>query len=349
MYVFVKLRLCLMRYVCLCQVKIVSYEVCICLCQYPCWHHFCSLTFTPQSSSQKLFILFYVCYVCYLSIDFLQKELLSVIVRQICYSLPFSRYNNWIEMRSTLKMLSFYFMSYFDKSFFFNCLLHFLQAFLKHIYTPLPGGGGGYTVLPLSVCPSVRPRYFSSHFSQHLSMAEIWYLITSFIYVCHIVGSIFGPVRFLLPVCRLSWFIYTLNIYAHFSSHFSQQLLMTWIWYLVKSFILVPHIVGSVFGPIRFLLPVCRLCWFLYTLNIYAHISSHFSQQILMTRIWYLVTSFILVPHIVGRVFGPIRFLLPVCQLCWFLYTLNIYAHISSHFSRQILMAEIWYLVTSFI
>jgi hypothetical protein len=27
------------------------------------------------------------------------------------------------------------------------------------------------------------------------------------------------------PCCRLSWFLYTLNIYAHFSSHFSQQLL----------------------------------------------------------------------------------------------------------------------------
>jgi hypothetical protein len=26
--------------------------------------------------------------------------------------------------------------------------------------------GGRYTVLPLFVCPSVRPRYFSSHFSQ---------------------------------------------------------------------------------------------------------------------------------------------------------------------------------------
>ena len=31
------------------------------------------------------------------------------------------------------------------------------------IIPPLPEGGGGYTVLPLSVCPSVRPRYFSSH------------------------------------------------------------------------------------------------------------------------------------------------------------------------------------------
>jgi hypothetical protein len=36
------------------------------------------------------------------------------------------------------------------------------------------------------------------------------------------------------------------------------------------------------FGPIRFLLPVCRLCWFLFTLNIYAHFSSHFSQQLLI-------------------------------------------------------------------
>ena len=33
----------------------------------------------------------------------------------------------------------------------------------------------GYTVLPLSVLPSI-PRYFSSHFSQQLLMAEIWYL-----------------------------------------------------------------------------------------------------------------------------------------------------------------------------
>jgi hypothetical protein len=123
--------------------------------------------------------------------------------------------------------------------------------------------------------------------------AEIWYLVTSFISVPHIVGSVFWPVRFLLPVCRLSWFLYTLNIYAHFSSHFSQQLLMTQIWYLVTSFIEVPHIVGSVFGPFRFLLPVCRRGWFLYTLNIYAHFSSYFSQQLLMAKIWYLVTSFI--------------------------------------------------------
>jgi hypothetical protein len=34
----------------------------------------------------------------------------------------------------------------------------------------------GYTVLPLSI-----PRYFSLHFSEQLLMAEIWYLVISFI------------------------------------------------------------------------------------------------------------------------------------------------------------------------
>jgi hypothetical protein len=31
--------------------------------------------------------------------------------------------------------------------------------------------------------------------------------------------------------------------------------------------------IADVFGPIRFLLPVCRLGWFLYTLNIYVGVS----------------------------------------------------------------------------
>ena len=41
--------------------------------------------------------------------------------------------------------------------------------------------------------------------------------------------------------------------------------------------------------------------------------------------------------------FTSVRFLLPVFRLSWFLCTLNIYAHISSHFSQQLLMAEICY------
>jgi hypothetical protein len=60
---------------------------------------------------------------------------------------------------------------------------------------------------------------------------------------------------------------------------------------------------------------------FLYSLNIhvYAHFSSHFSQQLLMAEIWYLVTIFILVRNIVGGVFGSVRFLLPG-KMCIYMY-----------------------------
>jgi hypothetical protein len=127
------------------------------------------------------------------------------------------------------------------------------------------------------------------------------------------VGSVFGPIRFLLPVCRLCWFLYTLNIYANFSLHFSQQLLMQGIWYLVTSFIEVPHISWEVFfDPSDSYFLFADLVGF-YTHWTYMHIFHHFSQQLLMAEIWYLVTSFIYVPHMVGSVFGPIRFLLPVC------------------------------------
>jgi hypothetical protein len=96
--------------------------------------------------------------------------------------------------------------------------------------------------------------------------------------------------------------------------------------------------VGSVFGPIRFLLPVCRFCSFLYTLNIYAHFSSHFSKQLLTTGVLYLVTNFIEVCHIVGSALGPVRFLLPFCRFCWFLCTFNI--HLYMHIFRHIFLSN---------
>ena len=49
-----------------------------------------------------------------------------------------------------------------------------------HYYTPAPRRGRGYTVLPLSVrpsfLPSVRPRYFSSHFLSNYrwQKSDIW-------------------------------------------------------------------------------------------------------------------------------------------------------------------------------
>ena len=93
-----------------------------------------------------------------------------------------------------------------------------LISVISFLYPRFPEEGGGGVYCFTSVRLSIRLRYFSSHFS-------------------HIVGSVFGPIRFLLPVSWLCSFLYTLNIYAHFSSHFSQQLLMAEIWYFVASFI----------------------------------------------------------------------------------------------------------------
>ena len=64
---------------------------------------------------------------------------------------------------------------------------------------------------------------------------------------------------------------------------------------------------------------------------------------LLMTQLWYLVTSFISVPHIVGSVFGPIRFLLPICRFCWFLYTFNIHLYMYMHIFRRIVLSNYWW------
>jgi hypothetical protein len=108
-------------------------------------------------------------------------------------------------------------------------------------------------------------------------------VVTSFIYVCLIVRSVFGPVRFLLPVCRLSWFLYTLNIYR---MHIFRHIFLSNYWWQRSDI----WSQASYRYPISweaFLNPsdsyfLFADCWFLYTLNIhfvYAHFYSHFSQR----------------------------------------------------------------------
>jgi hypothetical protein len=101
---------------------------------------------------------------------------------------------------------------------------------------PLPEGGGGYTVLPLSVLPSVQDIFRRNFLSNcWWQKSDIWSQ-ASYRYTILWVAFL-EPSDSYLPVCRLSWFLYTLNIYANFLSHFSQQLLMAEIWYFVTSFI----------------------------------------------------------------------------------------------------------------
>ena len=77
---------------------------------------------------------------------------------------------------------------------------------------PLPEGGGGYTVLPLSVRPS--KIFFVAFFSVTVDGRNLIFGHKRHIGIPYFLGSVFGPVRFLLPVCRLSWFLYTLNIHC---------------------------------------------------------------------------------------------------------------------------------------
>ena len=81
-------------------------------------------------------------------------------------------------------------------------------------------------------------------------------------------GSVIGFVRFRLPVCRLSWFLHVEHICTFFVTFFSATIDGRDLIFDHKFHIGIPYR-GKRFGPIRFLLPVCRLCRFLYTLNIH--------------------------------------------------------------------------------
>jgi hypothetical protein len=95
--------------------------------------------------------------------------------------------------------------------------------------------------------------------------------------------------------------------------------------------------VGSAFGLLRFLLSVCRLCWFLYTLNIYVHFRRIFlSRNPIFGHKLHIGT-----PYHGKRFFGSIRLLLPVCWFCWFWYTFKI--HLYLHIFRRIFLSNYWW------
>ena len=83
--------------------------------------------------------------------------------------LPFSQYNH---------------IQHFEEKKLFQNFANLIKIRSTHllpildlIIPPLPEGGGG---ILFYLCPSVLRKYFSSHFSQQLLMAEIWYLVPSF-------------------------------------------------------------------------------------------------------------------------------------------------------------------------
>ena len=103
------------------------------------------------------------------------------------------------------------------------------------IIHPLPEEGGGYTVLPLSVRPSVRPSkiFFVAFFSATIDGRNLIFLSqVSYRYPISWEAFLDLSDSYFL-FADLVGFVYTLNIYAHLS----QQLLMAEIWYLLTSFI----------------------------------------------------------------------------------------------------------------
>ena len=113
---------------------------------------------------------------------------------------------------------------------------------LSVIITPLPEGGGGYTVLPLSVCPSVLPSVLPSFRSSKIFFVALFSVTVDgrnliFGHKLHIGTPYRGKCFWThqiptscLPILLI--FIHILKhtfVYAHFSSHFSKQLLMTGI------------------------------------------------------------------------------------------------------------------------
>ena len=164
-------------------------------------------------------------------------------------------------------------------------------------YTPTPQRGRGvycFTSVRLSVLPSVQDIF------RHIFLSNCWWQKS----------DIWSQASYRYPISwepfldpSDSYFLFAdfVDFYTHltyicictfFVAFFSATIDDRNLIFGHKLHIGMPYC-GKCIWPVRFLLPVCRLSWSLYTLNIYAHFSSHFSQQLLMTEIWYLVTSFI--------------------------------------------------------
>ena len=167
-------------------------------------------------------------------------------------------------------------------------------------------------------------------------------------------GSVFEPIGFLLPVCRLCWFLYTFII--HLYMHIFHRIFLSNYWWQ-KSDIWSQASYRYTILWVAFLDPSDSYFLLADFVDFYTHLSyicictffiAFFSatiddRNLIFGHKLHIGTSY----H--GKRFWTHRIPTPVCRLCLFLYTLNIYAHISSHFSQQLLMAEIWYLVTSVI
>jgi hypothetical protein len=171
-----------------------------------------------------------------LQIIIFQCKLLPVWFHQFSFSWQFSDYLKFVH----IIWCRFYFS-------IFKSLYTVSKCFIKYVMRRKISWTDGRTEVKHfnSIPPSpFRERGYKNHKmgtcdNYNRACFIVYNLLGWFEFSSNIFNKTFWnePVRFLFPVCRLSWFLYILNIYAHFSSHFPQQLLKAEIWYLVTSFI----------------------------------------------------------------------------------------------------------------
>jgi hypothetical protein len=151
-----------------------------------------------------------------------------------------------------------------------------------------------FTSVRPSVRPSFRPRYFSSHFSQQLLMAEIWYCSQA---------SYRYPIlweAFLDPSDSYFLFVDLVGFYTHLTyMQIFRRIFLSNYWWQESDIrsqasymypILWEAFLDSSYSYFLF---SDLVGFYTHWTYLYAHFSSHFSKQLLMTGIWYLVTSFI--------------------------------------------------------
>ena len=208
---------------------------------------------------------------------------------------------------------------------------------------PLPGGG--YTVLPLSVWPSVQDIF------RRIFLSNCWWQKSDIWSQASYRYTILW-VAFLDPLDSYFLFADLVGLYTHWTyMHIFRHIFLSNYWWQKSDM----WSQASYRYPISweaFLNPSDSYFLFADLVGFYTHWTyMHIFRHIFHSNYWWQKSDMwsqasYRYPISWEAFLNP---LLPVCRLCWFLYTLNIYAHFSSHFSQQLLMAEIGYLVTSFI
>ena len=150
-----------------------------------------------------------------------------------------------------------------------NTLFHLTIFYVLFFIPPFPEGGEGYIVLPLSVEDIFRHIFLSNYWWQK---SDIWSQAS---YRYPILWE-----AFLDPSDSYFLFADLVGFYTHWTyMHIFRHIFLSNYWWQrsdiwSQATYRYPISWEAFFEPIRFLLPVCRLSGFLYTLNIhfvYAH------------------------------------------------------------------------------